>query len=64
MIESTFSPGCAFSLISWLFINASGHEIYQTKAEYLTYWMVSVILLLVMGLHICVLKSTKQIIFL
>ena len=37
MIESTCAPSYAFSLISWVFIIQSGHIIYQTKAEYLSY---------------------------
>ena len=35
--------GCVFSLISLLSIPASRHDIYQIKAEYLSYSMVSVI---------------------
>ena len=33
------APGFAFSLLSWVFINQSGHTctIYQIKAEYLSY---------------------------
>ena len=63
MVLSACSPGCAFSLISWLFISQSGHTIYQIKAGYLNYRMVPVILLLVKGFKIFVLKSTKIVIF-
>ena len=48
-----------FFLISWLFINQSGHSIYLIKAEYLSYRMVPVILLLVKEFKIYVLKRTK-----
>ena len=30
-------PSCAFSLISWVSIDRSGHNRYQMKAEYLSY---------------------------
>ena len=48
MIQSTCSPRCVFYLIFLACINQSGHNIYQKKAEYLHYWRISSILLLVM----------------
>ena len=51
--------GFAFSLISWLCISQSGHNIYQIKAEYLSYRMITVIVLLVKEFKIYVLKRTK-----
>ena len=48
MIQSRCSPRCAFSLISWICINQSGHDINLKKTEYLSYWRISDILLLVM----------------
>ena len=32
VVESTSSPGFAFSFTSWLFINQTEHNIYQIKA--------------------------------
>ena len=46
-----------------LFIGQSGHTIYQIEAEYLSYRMVPVILLLVKGIKIYVLKRTQIVIF-
>ena len=37
-------PNGALSMISWLFINQTGHYTYQIKAEYLSYNMVSIIM--------------------
>ena len=44
MIEPTCGPSCAFSLITWLVMVQSKHNIHQKKAEYLSYQMVSVTL--------------------
>ena len=41
----------AFSMISWLFINQTRHYTYQTKAEYLSYHMVSIISLWITMLY-------------
>ena len=37
MIKTTCAPGCAFSVITWVFINQSRHKIHQMKAGYLSY---------------------------
>ena len=63
MIYSTCAPSCAFSMISLVSINQSGHNIYQKKAEYVSYRRVSSILFLVKGLKKYVLKNTKIPIF-
>ena len=63
MVESTCTSGFTFSLISWLCINQSGHNIYQIEAGYLSYRMVTVMLLLVKEFKIYVLKRTKIDIF-
>ena len=63
MVLSTCASCFAFAVISWLCINQSGHNIYQIEAEYLSYRMVPVILLLVKEFKIYVLKRTKIVIF-
>ena len=50
-------------MISLVSINQSGHNIYQKKAEYVSYRRVSSILFLVKGLEKYVLKNTKNPIF-
>ena len=52
-----------FSLISWLFIGQSGHNIYQIKAECLSPRMVPVIVLLMKEFKIYVIKRTEIYIF-
>ena len=42
----------AFSLISWLYFNHFGHKIYQIKAEYLSYLVVSFIKLWIKNMKI------------
>ena len=48
-----------FHVISLLLIDQFGHNTYQTKADYLSYCMVSSILLVVMLLKEEQIKSTK-----
>ena len=43
-------PSGAFSLIPWLFITQFGHDGYQIEAEYVSYCVVSFILLLIKNL--------------
>ena len=50
-------------MISLVSINQSGHNIYQMKAEYISYRRVSSIFILVKGLEKYVLKNTKMPIF-
>ena len=50
-------------MISLVSINQSGHNIYQKKADYVSYRRVSSILFLVKGLKEYVLKNTKNPIF-
>ena len=42
MVMFTCAPSRAFAMIPWLCINHSGHNAYQTKAEYPSYCMVSI----------------------
>ena len=44
MVEPTCLPSCAFSLISWLVMVQSKHNIPQKKAEYNRYPMVLITL--------------------
>ena len=62
-LEYICAPSFACSLISWLFINQSRRTIYQIEAEYISYCMALIILLLVKELTNYVLKSTKVFIF-
>ena len=50
MILAAGAPSGVFSLISLPSLNQSRHGTYQIKAEYLTYQMVSFILLLLIEL--------------
>ena len=63
MVKSTCAPSVAFSLIIWLFIGQSRHNIYQIKAECLSCRMVPAILLLMKEFKIYVIKRTKIYIF-
>ena len=63
MVLSTCAPGFAFSLTSELFITQSEPTIYQIKAEYLSYQILPVILLLIKEFKIYVLKRMKIVIF-
>ena len=63
MIQSTCSPRCTFSLISWVCINQSGNNIYQKKAEYLSCWRIPRILLLVMEFKNIFTKENKNSMF-
>ena len=58
MIEPTFRPDSAFSLISWLVMVQSKHSIHQKKAEYLSYRMVSITLFIIMKMKTKVQDST------
>ena len=50
MILATCAPSGVVSLISLLSLDQFGHVTYQMKAEYLSYRMVSFILLMVVQL--------------
>ena len=50
MILTPYAPNDAFSLIVWLLINQSRHIRYQMNAEYLSYWIVLFISLLMQDL--------------
>ena len=63
MIWAPCAPSGAFSLISWLLITQSEHNIYQIEAEYLSYLMISIILLLTRNSKMQVVKNTKILIF-
>ena len=63
MVWSACAPGCACSLISWLFISQSGHTIYQIKAEYLNYRMVLVKGVLGKGVQNICIKEYKDCLF-
>ena len=47
VILTPYALGDAFSLIYWPFINQFRHEIYQMKAEYVSYAMVLFISLVI-----------------
>ena len=60
MVWSTCALGFAFSLISWLCISQSGHNIYQIKAECLSYRMVPVITIVGKGVQNICIKENKN----
>ena len=63
MIQATAVHNTTFSRISWLFMNLTGHNTHQIKAEHLSYYMVSIILLSIKMLKIYVLHSDKNLNF-
>ena len=58
MIEPICQLSYAFSLISWLVMVQSKHNIHQKKAEYLSYLMVPITLFIITKMKIKVQDST------
>ena len=58
MIKTSCGPRCEFSLISWLVMVRSKHNIHQKKAEFLSYWMVFITLFIITKMKIKVQDHT------